>query len=114
MPEEQFPVAGQPFIYAGVEKAPGGGKKLLFVRTHGRSPLHIAISGQDYDTMIRDGTPAHGLALQTVVSLDQAISMVGALDCPSCNHGVTPRTTGNGSEVECPGCGHRWPLYREV
>ena len=30
------------------------------------------------------------------------------MNCPKCNHSVTPRTTGNGREVECPGCGHRW------
>ena len=55
MPEEQFPVAGQPWIYAGVERAPGNGKKLLFVKTHGRTALHVTVSKQDYDTMIRDG-----------------------------------------------------------
>jgi len=30
------------------------------------------------------------------------------MNCPKCNHSVTPRSTGNGREVECPGCGHRW------
>lgn len=61
MPEDQFPAAGQPFIYAGVERAPGGGKKLLFVKTHGRTPLHISISQQDYDTAMRDGGAPHSV-----------------------------------------------------
>ena len=30
------------------------------------------------------------------------------MNCPKCNHSITPRSTGNGREVECPGCGHRW------
>lgn len=29
-------------------------------------------------------------------------------NCPNCNHSVTPLSTGNDGEVECPGCGHRW------
>ena len=29
-------------------------------------------------------------------------------NCPMCNHSVTPRSTGNGREVECPGCEYRW------
>lgn len=47
-------VAGQPQIYVGTENAPGNGKRLCFVQTHGRVPLHICISKQDYETMLRD------------------------------------------------------------
>lgn len=48
-------VAGQPQIYVGTENAPGGGKRLCFVQTHGRVPIHICISKQDYETLLRDG-----------------------------------------------------------
>lgn len=47
--------AGQPQIYVGTENAPGGGKRLLFVQTHQRVPLHVVISKQDYETLLRDG-----------------------------------------------------------
>jgi hypothetical protein len=49
--------AGQPQIYVGVEKAPGNGRRLLFVQTHGRVGINITISEQDYQTMLRDGKP---------------------------------------------------------
>lgn len=52
-------VAGQPQMYAGTEDAPGGGKRLLFVQTHGQVPIHICISGQDYGTLLRDGSLSH-------------------------------------------------------
>lgn len=51
------PPAGQAQIYCGTENAPGNGKRLLFVQTHGRVPIHITISKQDYETLLRDGKP---------------------------------------------------------
>lgn len=47
--------AGQPQIYVGTEDAPGNGKRLLFVQTHGRVPLNITVSRQDHETMLKDG-----------------------------------------------------------
>lgn len=46
---------GQPQIYVGTDSAPGGGKKLHFIQTHGRTPLSITVSKQDYETLLRDG-----------------------------------------------------------
>jgi len=54
------PVAGQPQIYLGTENAPGNGKRLCFIQTHGRVPIHIVISKQDYETLLRDGATVIG------------------------------------------------------
>lgn len=51
---EESPKAGQPQIYVGTEPAPGGGRRFVFIQTHGRVPIHICISKQDYETLLRD------------------------------------------------------------